>query len=311
MNQGWRYSNRVDHRSVGLSLLAYYVRHYPHSSEAEWRSRIDSGQILVEGQPESAQTCLQLGQQLVYHRPPWQEPDAPLSFEVLHEDSDLLVVSKPAGLPVLPGGGFLEHTLLHQLRRHYSQNVPVPVHRLGRGTSGLMLLARSSLAKTVLSQQFRDSTLHPERDRQICKTYRALASGTRIPNIFTITASIGKIFHPNLGHVYGATADGKPARSECRVLKRSVDSTLLEVEILTGRPHQIRIHLAAAGYPLVGDPLYGLGGIPLTWAALPDEKIPVPGDCGYLLHAHRLKFAHPSTGQPMDWVSPPPAPLCI
>ena len=310
MNQGWRYFNRVDRQSAGMTVLDYYAQHYPHSSLAEWRSRIALGQIFLEGQTAAAEDLLQCGQSLIYQRPPWQEPDAPLSFEVLYEDPDLLVIAKPSGLPVLPGGGFLEHTLLHQLRRTYPQETPVPIHRLGRGTSGLMLLARSSLAKSVLSQQLRENTLAPHPDRQLRKVYRALASGTDMSDRFTVTAPIGKIFHPNLGYIHGAAPDGKPALSHCSVIERRAKMTLIEVSILTGRPHQIRIHLAAAGYPLQGDPLYGAGGLPLTRAAHPGEIIPVPGDCGYLLHASRLKFVHPRTVEPMDWTSVPPPLLC-
>jgi 23S rRNA pseudouridine1911/1915/1917 synthase len=311
MNQGWCYYNRVDRLSAGLTLLAFYTQRYAHSSEAEWRLRIALGQISVDGQTATEQMCLQKGQNLTYQRPPWEEPNAPLSFDVLYKDSDLLIIAKPSGLPVLPGGGFLEHTLLHQLRRRYPNETPVPIHRLGRGTSGLMLLARSPLAKSGLSQQLRLNTLNPYADRQIRKVYLALAQGQNIPDTFTVKTAIGKIFHPNLGYIYGATLDGKPALSRCRVLKRKTDGTLIEVTISTGRPHQIRIHLAAAGFPLVGDPLYGIGGIPLAAAANPGETIPVPGDCGYYLHAHRLIFTHPRTDQLMDWVCPPPAALSL
>lgn len=309
MNQGWSYYNRIDGQSAGLTLLAFYTQRYAHSSAAEWRSRIALGQISVDGQTATEQMCLQSGQSLTYRRPPWEEPDAPLSFEVLYEDPDLLVIAKPSGLPVLPGGGFLEHTLLHQLRQRYPNETPVPIHRLGRGTSGLMLLARSTLAKTGLSQQLRMNTLNPHAERKIRKIYLALAQGRDLPDVFTVTAAIGKVFHPNLGYIYGAAPDGKPALSHCHVLSRKDDCTLVEVSISTGRPHQIRIHLAAAGFPLVGDPLYGVGGIPLTLAASSGEKIPVPGDCGYHLHAHQLIFTHPRTDQPMDWVCPPPAAL--
>ena len=309
MNQGWRYSNRVDRQSAGMSVVDYYARYYPHSSAAEWQRRIALGQILIEGQTAAAEDILQCGQSLTYYRPPWQEPDAPLSFEVLFEDADLLVISKPSGLPVLPGGGFLEHTLLHQLRKIYPQDTPVPIHRLGRGTSGLMLLARSSLAKSALSQQLRENTLSPRPDRQLSKVYRALAHGTDMADQFTVTAPIGKIFHPNLGYIHGAASDGKSALSHCSVIERRAETALLEVTILTGRPHQIRIHLAAAGCPMQGDPLYGVGGLPLTRAALPGEIIPVPGDCGYLLHAYRLNFVHPRTAESMDWISIPPPSL--
>jgi 23S rRNA pseudouridine1911/1915/1917 synthase len=222
----------------------------------------------------------------------------PLSFTVVYEDADLLVVAKPSGLPVLPGGGFLEHTLLWQLQQRYPQETPIPIHRLGRGTSGLVLLARSPAARASLSQQM--------RDRQIYKLYRALASGHSMPDTFTVTQPIGKISYPSLGYIYAATPDGLPAYSHCRVLRRDLQTTLLEVTILTGRPHQIRIHLAAAGYPLWGDPLYTVGGVPQI--DLTDSTgLPVPGDCGYHLHACQLAFTHPMSRQliKLDCPAPP------
>ncbi|HCF27997.1 MAG TPA: RNA pseudouridine synthase [Cyanobacteria bacterium UBA11049] len=301
MNQGWLYREQVKRVDAGVSVLDYYARRYRHSSREEWQERITSGQVLLNGCRVTVDTCLQPGQWLTYERPPWEEPDVPLSFDVLHEDVDLLIVAKPAGLPVLPGGGFLEHTLLRQLQRRYPQDTPVPIHRLGRGTSGLMLMARSPLARAKLSEQM--------RDRHIRKTYRALVGAGTMPDRFTITHPIGKIPHPVLDYVYGATPDGLFAHSECQVLKRSPSTTLLDVTILTGRPHQIRIHLAVAGYPLVGDPLYQVGGIPRIQSTVEAGKLPVPGDCGYHLHAHRLSFCHPGTGQPMNVICPAPEAL--
>jgi 23S rRNA pseudouridine1911/1915/1917 synthase len=302
LNQGWVYREQVKPANAGQTLVAYYTQRYQHSSELEWRSHIAAGQVRMNGHVATAETKLRSGQELTYHREPWEEPDVPLAFEVLYEDIDLLVISKPSGLPVLPGGGFLEHTLLWQLQLQYPEETPVPIHRLGRGTSGLMLMARSPRAKSNLSQQM--------RDRKICKTYRALvknpsSTAPAIPDCFTVTQAIGKVPHPVLGYIYGATATGQFAHSDCQVLQRNAQTTLLEVVILTGRSHQIRIHLAFMGYPLVGDPLYGVGGV----AQCIEGAIAVPGDCGYWLHAYQLEFTHPRTGALMDWVCPTLAPL--
>nr|WP_290225751.1 RluA family pseudouridine synthase [Trichocoleus desertorum] len=302
MNRGWVYREQVTRAKAGLTVLQYYTQHYRHSSQSEWQERITAGQVLLDGKQVEAETQLQPGQSLTYHRPPWQEPEVPLDFEVLYEDADLLIVAKPSGLPVLPGGGFLEHTLLWQLQQRYPQTEPVPIHRLGRGTSGLMLIARSPLARANLSQQM--------RDRQIHKVYRALIGvAPALENQFTITQPIGKIPHPVLGYIYGASPEGLLAHSEGRIIQRRSETTLLEVAIQTGRPHQIRIHLASIGYPLVGDPLYGVGGVPLLLPPATTEKLPVPGDCGYYLHAYQLAFTHPRTQKLISFVCPPPVEL--
>lgn len=302
MNQGWIYRDRVPPAAVGQTLLDFYAQRYRHSSREDWRDRMAAGQITVDEQLGHADQTLQVGQALAYHRPPWQEPDVPLDFTVLHEDEDVVAIAKPSGLPVLPGGGFLEHTLLHQLQLRYPEDPPSPVHRLGRGTSGVMLLARSPLAKSELSRQLRESTAGETAPRTFEKTYRALIGPSKLPEQFTIETPIGKVPYPGLGSIYAATLDGKPAYSKGRVIHRSTTQTLLEVTIHTGRPHQIRIHLAAIGYPLLNDPLYAPGGLPYPIdTAYEGAK---PGDCGYWLHAYRVRFIHPRTRSPLAIVAP-------
>lgn len=295
-NQGWQYQEQVQPAAVGLTLLQYYCQRYHHSTRQEWQARIEAGQVLLNGTPATADVILQAGQELTYCRPPWQEPDVPLTFEVLYADADVLAIAKPSGLPVLPGGGFLEHTLLRLLQKHYPQDSPVPIHRLGRGTSGVMLLARSPLARTSLSKQL--------RDRRITKIYRALMETGALPDSFTVTQPIGKIPYPGLGYVYGATSEGAFAQSHFRILERRPEAILVAVEIPTGRPHQIRIHAAVAGHPLIGDPLYVAGGVPCT--TVNDVSQPVPGDCGYWLHAHTVTFHHPRTNATIQLTCAPP-----
>ena len=303
MNQGWTYTDRI--KVSGETVLDYYRRRYWHSSEAEWRSRIEQGLISLDGRAVQSQTVLKRGQTLSYRRLPWEEPEVPLDFEVLYEDADLWAISKPEGLPVLPGGRFLENTLLWAMRSRYPNEQPVPAHRLGRGTSGAMLVAKSARARSDLARQFRAKT---ERGSgAMRKVYRALVGPTDevgLPDCFVCDRAIGKVPYPRLGYVYGCEVFGLSARSEGRVLERRLDSTLVEVRIVSGRPHQIRIHMAAMGYPLLGDPLYAIGGLPRV------EGDAVPSDLGYRLHAYRLQFERPAkAGEVVSVVAEPPEDL--
>ena len=305
MNQGWTYCDRITPASAGQTVLTYYAQRYQHSTAQQWQSRIEQGQIHLDNQPVHPHTRLKPNQTLSYHRSPWAEPNVPLTFDILHEDDALWAIAKPAGLPVLPGGKFLQHTLLHQLKARYPNENPIPIHRLGRGTSGVMLIAKTQQARRDLSAQFRARTANSETAPTLTKTYRALIGpAPHLPNHFTCTDAIGKIPYPHLGYLHARIAPhhptAKPAQSDCQILQRRPTSTLLQVNIITGRPHQIRIHLAAQGHPLLGDPLYQPGGIPHPAARA------IPSDCGYHLHAHCIRLIHPHSGKTLYVEAPLP-----
>lgn len=305
MNHGWTYLDRVLQADNGLPAIGYYLRHHTHSSETEWRRRLAEGRVTRNGLAVTAEATLKTGDALAWARPPWEEPDVPCTFTILYEDDDLLAVDKPAGLPVLPGGGYVENTLLHLLRVRTPESPPIPVHRLGRGTSGVLLFARSAIARRQLAGDFRDTTRRASGS--LHKIYRALTGpAPGLPDVLEITQPIGPVAHPTLGRVHAASPAGKPAQSHCRILRRTADDTLWEIDLVTGRPHQIRIHLAWAGVPLLGDPLYGSGGVPRIPT---DGRPPVPGDCGYRLHACSLTLTHPRRGTPLTLSAPPPEAL--
>ncbi len=295
LNDGYAYTERIGPRGAGLRVLAYLAGRYGHSRPEEWQARLERGEVVLEGVTAQGSETLKAGQTLIWNRPPWPEDAVPLHFEVLYKDEAVLAVSKPSGLPTVPAGGFLNHTLLTLVRQQWRE--ASPLHRLGRGTSGLVLFSRTAAAGAALSLDWREGRVE--------KVYRALAQAVAQQDAYEISTSIGPVPHPRLGEVYAASPDGKGSRSLARVLARRDGQTLFEVDIHTGRPHQIRIHLAAIGHPLVGDPLYGVGGLPM--ANLPG----LPGDGGYLLHAHRLGFVHPATGKRMVIEAPPPAPLTV
>lgn len=290
LNRGYEYRDRIDPGWSGASVLIYLSKRYRHSSEALWEDRLQRGEIVIGGTVARPDSILMAGQWLTWRRPPWDEPDVPLEYALLYEEESILAVAKPCGLPTMPAGGFLEHTLFTLVRKR--NPTASPVHRLGRGTSGIVLFACTQQARSRICADF--------REHKITKVYRALARGSPTDARFTITTPIGPISHPTIGLVHAASAAGKSARSDIRVIEQRAEAFLAEVHIQTGKPHQIRIHLAAAGHPLVGDPLYAPGGQPIDGDAL-------PGAIGYRLHAERLMLRHPDSGAILDiQCSPPP-----
>lgn len=284
LNAGYSYRERIV-KGAGQTALAYLSGRYRHSDTETWRARFERGEVELRGMGAQGHETLRAGDLLVWHRPPWLEPAVPLHYTPLFYDGSLLAVSKPAGLPTVPAGGFLQHTLLALIERDYSGFAPL--HRLGRGTSGLVLFARREARGRILSAW-----------SEVQKHYLALAAGEVPTGEHSIRVPIGPVAHPRLGTLHAANPKGKPAHSLAKVLHASPEHSLLSVQIFTGRPHQIRIHLAALGHPLVGDPLYGVGGLPLSDA--------LPSDTGYFLHAHRLCLKHPLSGLPWEVCAPAP-----
>ncbi|MFM7675441.1 MAG: RluA family pseudouridine synthase [Synechococcus sp.] len=321
-NGGRTYRDRItaaDLERLGPApgVVAFLADRYGHSSAAVWRERIAAGELLQNGQQLRADGVLQPGDRLVWHRPPWEEAAVPGSWGVRFDDGDLYVLDKPSGLPVLPAGGFSEHTLLRLLETRHSGDpagVPRPVHRLGRHTSGLLVCARRPATRAWLSALLRD----PEPGGGCRKIYRALTAPLPAAlaegESLVIRTPIARRPHSLLGTLWAAAPAGPAAAAEgatdsmvvleahsrLTLRRRLPEACLVDVEIATGRPHQIRIHTAAIGAPLQGDPLYLPGG-----QARPDG---LPGAGGYHLHAHRLQVPRPEGGL-WEWEAPPPPEL--
>jgi 23S rRNA pseudouridine1911/1915/1917 synthase len=280
-NRGFAYASIISGECQGQTLLSHLALLYPHSTPEAWQQKLNNGEVTLNGVTATGTESIAAGQHLVWNRPPWIEPDAPRHFEVLWEDAHLLAVNKPSGLPTLPGAGFLENTLL-RLVQERTPNAN-PVHRLGRATSGIVLFANTPQVASHLFASWKTP--------KVQKIYRALAQNAAQFDTYEILTPIGLVPHPLIGAVWAAHPNGKPSRSIANVISRTASTTTFEVSLHSGRPHQIRIHLASIGHPLVGDPLYGATGLPL-------ENAPgLPGDGGYLLHAHFLRFHHPVTGE--------------
>lgn len=319
LNGGHAYRDRVP--APVVSAAGFYAARYPHSDRQTWLGRLAAGEIWCNGRQLRADGPLASGDRLVWHRPPWQEAAVPVlsAGSIVFDDGDLLVLHKPAGLPVLPAGGFLEHTVLRQLegwardgRIAATDGVPRPVHRLGRFTSGLLVCARRSRTRALLSAQLRESTavgvdavkaVGPERSCR--KVYVALTeplpAAWGLGETRLISTPIGRRPHPRLGQLWCAVEAGESGALAClstlTVLERTADLCRVQVAIATGRPHQIRIHCAAIGAPLLGDPLYGPGGQARSEA--------LPGDGGYRLQAQSLELRRVD-GSLLSLEAPPP-----
>jgi len=272
-------------------------------SRSAMQRLISAGQVTVNGEPSKASQKVRAGDQVVVLLPAAETPQ-PLAeaipLKIVYEDAALLVVDKPAGMVVHPAPGHSGGTLVNALLAYCPElavagdDRPGLVHRLDRDTSGLILVAKNEKTRRTLQRQF--------KDRQVRKAYLALVDGHLQPAWGRIEAPIGR--DPHHRQRMAVLAGGREAITEYHVLEQFAkrlgpaagDYSLLEVEPATGRTHQIRVHLASIGYPIVGDAVYGRRRSRLAVSR-------------QFLHARRLGFKHPSTGQRLELESPLPEDL--
>ena len=278
----------------GVRLDRYVCERLAELSRTRIQKLIADGYITVNEQIAKAGLKLNAGDRLKVILPP--PPPSPLTPEaiplnIIYEDDDLLVIDKPAGLTVHPAPGHPAHTLVNAILARFPRLAalsdslrPGIVHRLDRDTSGVMVVAKNSLAQTKLVEQF--------KSHSVAKAYLVLVKGRLTPENGVIEAPIGR--DPRDRKRMAVVAKGREARTEYRVIKYIGDYTLLEVMPETGRTHQIRVHFAAIGYPVVGDKVYGVKS---------------PFLSRQFLHASRLGFRLPSTGKYMEFKSELPSDL--
>jgi len=284
---------RVAEEAAGTRLDRYLASLPEIGSRAAAERLLADGGVLVDGAPRAKSHRLAGGEELELELeapPPSGLVPERLDLRIVHEDEHLLVVDKPAGLVVHPAPGHATGTLAHGLLavgvEGGAQERPGIVHRLDRDTSGLLVVARSQEAHGRLQDLV--------RRRELEREYLALVVGRPRSRRGTIDAPIGRDRHDRLRRSLDTDAP-RTAVTHFEIAELLPRHTLLRVRLETGRTHQIRVHLAAIGLPVAGDPLYGR-----------------PGELGLerqFLHATRLAFAHPVTGEPVDLVSPLPLDL--
>ncbi|HOU12705.1 MAG TPA: RluA family pseudouridine synthase [Anaerolineae bacterium] len=288
---------------AGSRIDSFIAGALPELSRTAVQRLIDAGHVTVNAAPTRAAYKVRGGDTIVVQVPPPQPPTLgpeSLPLDILYEDADILVLNKAAGMVVHPGAGNLSGTLVNALLAHCAdlQGIggelrPGIVHRLDKDTSGVLVVAKHDRAIQALQRQF--------KEREVRKTYIALVIGNLEQDEGVIEAPIGR--HRVHRQRMAVIADGKPARTRWRVRGRYRDErnrvyTLLDVRLLTGRTHQIRVHFAWLGFPLVGDAVYGPAHSPL----------PAPRQ---FLHARSLTLQHPTTGEKLTFSAPLPEDLTV
>jgi 23S rRNA pseudouridine1911/1915/1917 synthase len=274
-------------------LDKYLTQVMPQFSRAYLQRLIVQGCILINGQRTKASQTLNEADRITVKLP--SLPTHPLAesipLTIIYEDNDILVIDKPAGLTVHPAPGHSSHTLVNAILARYPSLAmsnelirPGIVHRLDKDTSGLIVIAKNDAAREYIAAQF--------KSRAVTKGYLVLVKGRLSPEQGIIEAPIGR--DPHSRRRMAIIEAGKEASTLYKVRKYLDDYTLVEVIPLTGRTHQIRIHLSAIGYPVVGDPIYGVKSAHL------DRQF---------VHAYRLGFRLPSTEQYQEFSSPLPVDL--
>lgn len=301
----------VTDEQAGARLDAFLAAQLADVSRARVKRAIEAGDTLVDGRMAKPSEKLRAGQRIEIEIAPAASlaelalEDVPL--DIVFEDEQIAVINKPAGMIVHPGAGVARGTLANALAFHFQKLSarggalrPGIVHRLDKDTSGLIVVAKTEAAHENLAEQF--------RRREVFKLYLALVHGVVRGDVGRIEESIGRdTARRTRMAILPIGRGGREALTIYRVRQRFERFTLLDVEIKTGRTHQIRVHLAHIKHPVVGDETYG-GGRDKTISDT-TLRARVSALKRQFLHAARLKFHHPQTGAPMRFDAPPPVEL--
>lgn len=302
----------VTAEAAGERVDAFVATCLPELSRSRTAQLIAQGQVHLNDKPVRKSERVAEGDVIEVHVPPPEpsgvEPE-PIPLDILHEDPDLLVLAKPAGLVVHPAPGHRTGTLVNALLHHVQDlsgiggvKRPGIVHRLDKDTSGVMIVAKHDRAHRRLAAAL--------KRREVRRTYLAACWGHLDHDRITVDAPVGR--SPRDRKRMAVVDGGRPAVTHFARLERWPAADLVRVELETGRTHQIRVHLAHVGHPVVGDPVYagggarGISGQARPWARELERRVP-----RQFLHAHRLEFRHPRTGERLVFEAPLPADLAV
>jgi 23S rRNA pseudouridine1911/1915/1917 synthase len=289
----------IEHTGLRLDQVAASL--FPDFSRAQLQAWIKAGQLTVNGAIARTKDKVPAGSNMVLDallvpRESWQAQPLARALDVVYEDETLMVINKPAGLVVHPGAGSPDGTLLNALLDFDADLANIPragiVHRLDKDTTGLLVIARTLTAHADLVKQLQARTVKREYEAIICGV--PISGGT-------VDEPIGR--HPRDRVKMAVVMGGKPAITHFRVVERFATYTHVRVQLETGRTHQIRVHMARIGYPLLGDTLYG-ARLRLPPHCDEELKTVLQNFQRQALHAAQLGLIHPATGQYMQWQAP-------
>ena len=289
---------------AGMRLDKFLTIEMPRLSRTRAAKIADHFAFTATGAKLAPSRIVRAGETIVLFRPAWEEPDAPRDVTVVYEDESVLAIDKPAGLPVHPSAKYHRNTLTTILTERFPGERIALCHRLDKDTSGVIVAARSREAEITLKNAFAGRDVH--------KAYRAIVHGVWAEGETLIDAPLalagGEV--SVLMCVKPEADGGMPSRTRVRVIERLNGFTVVEAEPETGRQHQIRVHLAHAGHPIVGDKLYA-HGVSYFLASLNDALDDAMRAtlllARHALHAHRITFIHPTRLVPITLEAPLPA----
>jgi len=294
----------IEHKS-SQTLLEYLVQRFHYHTAPEWVERIQDGRVLVNGLKASENQPLRAGDEMAYTTDTWEEPEVNPNYRVIYEDETILALSKPAPLPVHAIGAYFRNTLMYLLRddRPEARDYYL-VHRLDSETSGVILLAKTKEALRHLLKQWDGG--------EVRKTYQAIVFGKFEPAAKRVEGAIGSLVGRKIRMKLTVIPEGtsieridespKPSVTEFELVETRGNYSLIEARPLTGRTHQIRVHLEHSGFPIVGDKIYSgndetfLSFFENGWNDWLKERVLIPR---MALHARQIVFTHPATEKRM------------